>query len=738
MSIAFLSPWILLGTVLIAVPIIIHLVMRRKPKLLIFPALQFLQQRRKTNLRKLRLRHLLLLLMRVLLVALAALALARPLASNLPGQLAVGSPLAVLLVFDTSASMECKVEGKTRLDAAKEQAQTFLRSLPSGSEVAVLDSAENVSGRFISAGEAEKLVENRRLQSHNRPVTAVLDEALRLVERTVPKLPTLLCVFSDRTNASWDKNAVGTFLLPQKQAVEAKLQRPLNLIYYDLSAPEPRNLSITGLSVRPASISNATPLEELRFGVPNRELLQIVATVQSTNLAVKNEAWLYIDGKSEPISKMALSFTNAPNQIETKTVVFPPMEMKEAVLQGRIALASPDALESDNVRYWTLVAPQRRVLILTDEPNDAEDWRDALETLRILPMNCDVKKPADVPTGLIPDDYQAVCLFNVKEPSQQLWEILQRYVQQGGGLVVLPGQSLTIKNYTLPIAQDLLPGKPTAVKSLPAPGATLDVRNYEHPALSVFKRWQRDIQQGFSVMRFWELEPIPGITNTIIPLNTAGSPTLWAERTFDRTKVGGRVLWLGTLMYSHPEDPGWQNWNNFQSGWIYQGLAYACVSYVIGAREQRANFILGDQVQFFLPRTGRMQEYALKGPASSSGKINAGQTTLAVPEATRPGNYLLSDPTGAVWNRSFSVNLIPQETQLASDRPSLDEIKRFFGNEGVAQAGDQRQLGDLVRDALGMSPQSELLPYLMLLILILLAGENYLANRFYQTEPTEA
>jgi hypothetical protein len=37
-----------------------------------------------------------------------------------------------------------------------------------------------------------------------------------------------------------------------------------------------------------------------------------------------------------------------------------------------------------------------------------------------------------------------------------------------------------------------------------------------------------------------------------------------------------------------------------------------------------------------------------------------------------------------------------------------------------------------------MSPQSELLPYLMLLILILLAGENYLANRFYQAEPTEA
>jgi hypothetical protein len=41
-----------------------------------------------------------------------------------------------------------------------------------------------------------------------------------------------------------------------------------------------------------------------------------------------------------------------------------------------------------------------------------------------------------------------------------------------------------------------------------------------------------------------------------------------------------------------------------------------------------------------------------------------------------------------------------------------------------------------VKDALGISPQSELLPYLMLLILIILAAENYLANRFYQPEQT--
>lgn len=734
MQLAFLSPWILLGMLLTAVPIVIHLVMRKKPKLLMFPALELLQQKRKTNLRKLRLRHILLLLLRILLVALAALALARPLATNFPGQLALGSPLGVVLIFDSSASMDYRIEGKSRLDQAREQALTYLKSLPGGSEVAVIDTAENAGSRFGTVNEAVKLIENRKINARNRPVTAAIEEGLRLLERSAPNLPILMCIFSDRTNASWDANAVGTTLLPQKQGLETKLKRTLNLVYYDLGAPEPRNLTITGLALRPASVSAVTQLEELRFGVAAKELLNIVATVQSSNLNVKNEAWLFLDGKPNPVSKKNIDFNGGSNQIETKTITFDPIEVKDGVVQGKIVLASADALELDNARYFTLVAPTRRVLILSDDPSTAEDWKLALESLRILPMTGEIKKPAECPMSLSPDDYQAVCLFNVAKPNKVLWEILQRYVQAGGGLVVVPGPTLDPASYNQPIAMDLMPGKPTAIKNIPIPGAALDVGNYEHPALSNFKRWQRDISP-FRVTRFWDLESIPGVTSVIAPLKDDGLPTLWAERNFDRNKVAGRAVWLGTVMFSLPNDPSWKDWNNFQNGWLYVGLAHTCVSHVIGAREQKANFILGEDVRFLLPRNGRVQEYVLKGPASTSGKIAAGQQTLSLSEANRPGNYLLSDPSGTLWTRSFSVNLPAAETQLAQDRPKPEELERFFGKEGVTAPGDEKDLSALVKDALGISPTSELLPYLMLLILIFLAAENYLANRFYRQEP---
>jgi hypothetical protein len=61
----FVNPFLLAGAGLVAVPIVLHLVMRRKPRRAEFPALRFVRRRHDTNQRQLRLRHLLLLLLRM-------------------------------------------------------------------------------------------------------------------------------------------------------------------------------------------------------------------------------------------------------------------------------------------------------------------------------------------------------------------------------------------------------------------------------------------------------------------------------------------------------------------------------------------------------------------------------------------------------------------------------------------------------------------------------------------------
>src|SRR4051812_6012869 len=102
--------YLLFGLALVGVPILIHLIMRRKPKILQFPAFRFLKEKHLINRRKLQLQHWVLLALRMLLVAIIVLGLSRP---RLAGQLlprsvrawlGAGSdrPVAAVFVFDSS------------------------------------------------------------------------------------------------------------------------------------------------------------------------------------------------------------------------------------------------------------------------------------------------------------------------------------------------------------------------------------------------------------------------------------------------------------------------------------------------------------------------------------------------------------------------------------------------------------------------------------------------------------
>ncbi|MEZ6066226.1 MAG: BatA and WFA domain-containing protein [Planctomycetaceae bacterium] len=73
-----LNPALLAGLLLAAAPIVLHLLFKQKPKPLIFPALRLVQQRRKQNLKRIKLRHIWLLLLRVLAIGVLVLALTRP------------------------------------------------------------------------------------------------------------------------------------------------------------------------------------------------------------------------------------------------------------------------------------------------------------------------------------------------------------------------------------------------------------------------------------------------------------------------------------------------------------------------------------------------------------------------------------------------------------------------------------------------------------------------------------
>ena len=122
---AFLNPLFFIGSLVLAVPILVHLVKKDKSEIVQFSSLMFLLRIPKKAIRQQKLRNLLLMAMRLLLIALLIGAFARPYLVRSDDALVPESgDQAVVIVMDNSYSMtygtnfeRMKDEANNRIDA---------------------------------------------------------------------------------------------------------------------------------------------------------------------------------------------------------------------------------------------------------------------------------------------------------------------------------------------------------------------------------------------------------------------------------------------------------------------------------------------------------------------------------------------------------------------------------------------------------------------------------------------
>ncbi len=133
---SFLFPAFLAGLAAVALPVLIHLIHRKKSKVQPFSSLRFLRLVEKRIARRRRLEEYLVLLFRALALALLALGLASPVSRALKGgRMAV----ARVLVVDDSMSMSlAPAGGPTLLEKARETARALLAPLTSMDSAALV------------------------------------------------------------------------------------------------------------------------------------------------------------------------------------------------------------------------------------------------------------------------------------------------------------------------------------------------------------------------------------------------------------------------------------------------------------------------------------------------------------------------------------------------------------------------------------------------------------------------
>ncbi|HKB41969.1 MAG TPA: VWA domain-containing protein, partial [Gemmataceae bacterium] len=718
-------PLLLGGLLLVAIPIIIHLILQQKPKHLIFPAFRFLQEKMKTTRRRLQLRHLLLLLLRILLVVLMCLAMARLKLFDERLNFSTDSPVAVALLFDTSSSMEYNVNHKSRLDDAKAKAREFLAGLPEGSKVAVFDSADLGGEWAKSVAEARDQVERLQVRPGNAPLTRQVQQAFRLLESATREddagaapPPRLLLVFSDRTQASWDDNEARGLVRPPT----------VNAVFLDVGVDQPADLAITGLELSK---------EVLGAG----EKLEVRVFVQATGMDADTSLTCRVDDKQAGEQKAVKLKADSREVIlfEVKTD-----DMSAGPHKVEVRFAATDSLPFDDLRYATFeIRSGRKVLLLADNPRDARLWKLALEAMKVF--GCDVMEAAkagalDVNEKLLPE-YKAVCLINVAQPDAGLWNLLEAYVQRGGKLAVVPGSlSTNLDDYNL--GGKVLPAKLVRTLETPKlePAVPWDwnLVGRPHPLLARFLEWKQTANIDFfqpalfpQAVRYWEAQADGGV---IVPYaDEAHHPAL-----LERQLGQGRVLLFTTGMDARKDKDDRWYWNNYNASSFLFVLINESVAYLVGDLERPSlNRVCGEPVHVELPATPRFPFYTLTGPgitgATATVTRPADQNTVPITQAALPGNYTLADKDNPRV-AGFSLNVKSDECQLG--RVDVARITDLLGADSVLPVDRAVDLRDMLQGH--WKQPIELLPYLMMLLLLVLALENLLANKFYRNQDQAA
>ena len=151
MSWGVLNGAMLVGLAGAALPVIIHLLNRRRIPVMDWGAMQFLEPGRRAR-RRIRLAELLLMAARMSLLAIVALAMARPFwaqraAAQTPagaGSELAGPPRDTVLVLDVSDSMARDNSGTPPLARATAWARTFVKGCRPGDSIALLLAGDRV------------------------------------------------------------------------------------------------------------------------------------------------------------------------------------------------------------------------------------------------------------------------------------------------------------------------------------------------------------------------------------------------------------------------------------------------------------------------------------------------------------------------------------------------------------------------------------------------------------------
>ncbi|MBL8841759.1 MAG: BatA domain-containing protein [Planctomycetes bacterium] len=773
---ALMNPALAGFAALLAIPLVIHLLNRRRYRTVPWAAMEFLLAAYQKRRKKLQVENLLLLLLRCAIPVILALAFARPYFGKDSVLAGIGElKREVIVVLDESYSMSRRVGNGTLFQAALEQSRRLLAGLKSEREdrVTLLTFGREPRLQCVSAGFADferKLSALARPQHERGDLARALDLLLdEVLDKQVLADPEVW-LLSDFQALTFDDLAAGIAApaadptasdgaTADASAGDGSLQGSLagSLVARLRKLGERSTLHLVNLTdgALPPENAAVTDLRASESLAIQGQALRLTASVTRQGRAQSGSGRFRIGDLERPV--------NFRYDAEGKASV----ELYHSCsTEGDLGVEfrlDEDELADDDARFLRLPVKQSLpVLVVDGAPSGGDPLAGSAGGLLLIldPLWNDLEaadhrrwfQPTVVPwydlSRTKPDfaKYDAVIFVDVREiEAERVLPELTAYVEGGGGVLFLLGEEVRGETWNERLwkgdGSGLLPlrlgAEPLGEAYDPASGSArrdapfrLEIADELHPAIRTFADDRRRLYLRFPIFRYWPFDPepaggyaLPKDARIVLRHEGSGAPALIDHR------VGrGRTLWLNLSGV----DDGWSNFARTASA--YFPLVWDMLNFLCLRDPGDHELPIGGAIVRGFPAPPRSASITAPGGVartfdSSPREAVRGLWRLEPYSDTRvPGLYALDvqfDGDELPVHELFAVNLDPTESDLRClEREAVESL--------LARVKHEYHAREIPTDVAEQAPerQGEIWKRLVLALLVLLLLETLLAWRF--------
>lgn len=409
MTVSFLQQSLLWGLLAVSIPVVIHLLNRKRHRTVQWAAMDFLLQATRESRGKKKLKYIIILTSRALAIAALIFAIARPLVGGFLGW--GGSKIdTVILILDRSASMEQLTKGgnKSKRLSAITSVQESLQNL-NNPRLILIDSASATVQNVPSPDALDELSATAPTDTR-ASIPSLISTAMDFITENSPGL-TEIWVASDLQESdwapeqgSWEAIRTGLIDLPQKTTLRV----------LSMASPAEDNIAVSVLSSRRS----------------NNELLLNIQLVSSDSKGPRTIPITFSVNGTQTADQVTLN--GQTYQFQKRL----PLGNKKGEGYGFVSIPS-DANPRDNRSFFAYGEDAPTQTFLISEGGESGTWL----SLAAAPPGFGRSQCIEItPDKAHEIDWKraASVIWQAPLPSGPVAQQLNRYIEAGGAALILP------------------------------------------------------------------------------------------------------------------------------------------------------------------------------------------------------------------------------------------------------------------------------------------------------------